>query len=165
MSKSEIHGLVAVPPGGLVPVAVACPTTGADRVEPREEELAYGFTFPASAAAPTIAHEATEVVLDVHRVYALADPALELVRELVTYACRFSGDGQKVHLSLRHRDTVLSLAVYDAHACHSCPTRRRDGLRQVQSVVRCHHGDWGLESGVGTRTWATLTDIPRRWAA
>ncbi|MCU4746240.1 MULTISPECIES: ATP-binding protein [Streptomyces] len=165
MSESQTHGLVAVPPGGLVPVSVGCPVAGADQVEPREGELAYGFTLPASAAAPAIAHEATEVILDVHRVYALADSALELVRELVTYACRFSGDGQEVHLSLRHRDRVLSLAVYDPHVCHSCPTRRPDRLRQALSVVRRHDGAWGLESGAGTRTWATLLDIPRRWAA
>ncbi|WP_369266348.1 hypothetical protein [Streptomyces harbinensis] len=155
--------LSPVPPTGF------CPPVGAGGVEPREGELAYGFSLPATAAAPVVAHETAELLFDIHRVYALAEPGLALARELTAYACRFAREGQDVHLTLHQRAGTLRLDVYDPHACTGCAGQRHDSLRQTRTLVRPYDGVCGFGAaercGAGTRTWATLTDTPRRWAA
>ncbi|MGW7291354.1 ATP-binding protein [Streptomyces xiamenensis] len=164
MSETDrLARLVPVPPTGF------CPPVGAGGAEPHPGNLAYGFSLPACPSTPVIAHETAELVFDVHRIYALAEPGLELVRALTTYACRFAREGQEVHLTLYQKENSLRVDVYDPHACHGCDDLRRDGLLETGRLVRRHHGEWGFDAserpGAGTRTWATLLDVPRRWAA
>ncbi|MFE2943243.1 ATP-binding protein [Streptomyces sp. NPDC059255] len=159
-----------------------CPPPLQDAGEPNPGNLAYGLTLPSAVATPTVAHEAAEIILDVHCVAdRLIDPALRLVRELVAYACRFTGSGEQVHFALRHDlEGALRVTVHDTHAAHAhprlaavCDERRLDALDGVPELVEAHQGAWGFGAahpfavggGIGTRTWATLVHTPRRWAA
>ncbi|MEV7868070.1 ATP-binding protein [Streptomyces sp. NPDC088124] len=160
------------------PRLTQCPPPLQDLGEPNPGNLLYGLTLPSAIASPAVAREAAEVILDVHGVAdALIDPALHLVRELVGYACRFTGAGEQVRLSLRHDlGGALRITVHDTHAAHAhprlaevCDGRRLDALDGVPGLVESHRGGWGFTSarhpGAGTRTWATLVHSPRRWAA
>ncbi|WP_194117728.1 ATP-binding protein [Streptomyces hoynatensis] len=140
--------------------------------EPHPGNLAYSFTMPCAASTPLVARETAATVFDVHRLGELFDPALLLVRELVSCACRFTEPGEEVFLSLRHREQVLRLTVYDTHERHahpllaaSCDRLRRAALRLTPELVGAHGGAWGFAAaqhpGTGTRTWATLRRAAR----
>ncbi|MFE3602508.1 ATP-binding protein [Streptomyces sp. NPDC059142] len=161
---------------GAVPGVPECPPPVPGLGEPSPGSLAYSLTLPAGPASPSVAQEIAELVLDVHEVERLIDPALEVVRELVTYACRFSGEGADVHLALRQREDTLRVTVYDTHAAHPqprlaalCAERRRSALTRTPVVVSAHRGAWGFRAaecpGAGTWTWATLVDTDRSRAA
>ncbi|MFI6702774.1 ATP-binding protein [Streptomyces sp. NPDC050509] len=161
---------------GPTPGVPECPPPLPGLGEPSPGSLVYGLTLPAGLASPAVAREIAELVLDVHEMERLIDPALVVVRELVAYACRFSGDGADVHLALRQREDTLRVTVYDTHAAHPqprlaalCDERRRSALSRTPDVVAAHRGAWGFRAaecpGAGTWTWATLVDTPRSWAA
>ncbi|WP_326611137.1 ATP-binding protein [Streptomyces scopuliridis] len=173
----------SVPQDGAPPFALhapprftQCPPPLPALGEPRPGNLDYGLTLPAALATPSIARELAELVLDVHDVDHLIDPALVLVRELVAYACRFTGDGGNVHFALRHREETLRVTVHDTHARHAhprladaCEERRRAALERTPALVAAHRGTWGFGAAdcpaAGTWTWATLVHTPRSWAA
>ncbi|MFE3602488.1 ATP-binding protein [Streptomyces sp. NPDC059096] len=170
------------PASYAVPRFTQCPPPPQDPDEPAPGNLAYGLALPSASATPSIAREAAEVILDVHCVEdTLIDPALRLVRELVFYACRFTASGEQVQLALHHDlEGALRITVHDTHAAHThphlaaaCDERRLDALGGIPDLVAAHRGTWGFGSshhlgvgaGTGTRTWATLVHVPRRWAA
>ncbi|MEV7872128.1 ATP-binding protein [Streptomyces sp. NPDC088124] len=153
-----------------------CPPQLPELGEPSPGSLAYSLTLPAGLAGPAVAWEVAELVLDVHEMEGLIDPALVVVRELVAYACRFSGDGADVHLALRQRADTLHISVYDTHAVHPlprlaalCEERRRAALPRTPDVVAAYRGTWGFHAAqcprAGTWTWATLVHSRRSWAA
>ncbi|MCP3819077.1 ATP-binding protein [Streptomyces sp. A3M-1-3] len=133
---------------------------------PAPDTLMYSLTLPAAAVSAAIARAAARVVLDTHGLRALTDPALQVVSELTTAACRFTASDE-VYLSLRYRDNALRVILYDGHPRHThprlaaaCDARRRSALRLLACVVRACDGDWGFgdarEPGGGTRMWAVL---------
>ena len=146
--------------------------------EPGADNLAYCLTMPCAASTPLVACETAAVVFDMHHLGELSDPALKLVGELVSCACRFSAPGEEVSLSLRQRAGELRLAAYDTHERHahpllaaSCDRVRRAALRQTPRLTGALGGAWGFAAakgpGAGTRTWATLPlrvgRRPGRW--
>ncbi|AXG78662.1 ATP-binding protein [Streptomyces paludis] len=152
--------------------------------DPAPGNLTYHLTLPAGMAGPIVAREVAELVLDVHDVDRLIDPALVLVRELVACACQFSEDGQDIHLGLRYRAGTLRVTVHDPHPPHpqprlaaACDERRRAALAHTPDLVSAYRGTWGFSaaqaqaqaqaqgSRAGTWTWATLVHTPRNWAA
>ncbi|MFJ9028074.1 ATP-binding protein [Streptomyces sp. NPDC102274] len=163
-------------PNPVDPPLASCPPPLPGLEEPSPRNLAYSLTLPAGLASPTVAREVAELVLDVHEMERLIDPALVVVRELVAYASRFSGDGADVYLFLRQRADTLRVTVRDTHAAHPhphlaalCAERRRSALERTPDVVAAYRGTWGFRSaqcpGAGTWTWATLVHTPRSWAA
>ncbi|MER6101119.1 ATP-binding protein [Streptomyces sp. NPDC001832] len=125
-------------------------------------------------ATPNLAEEAVEVILDGHQVQEeVMLPALLLVHELVSYACRFTGAGDQIHLALGRAAGVLQVAVYDTHAAHAhprlaaaCEERRRAALVGVPELVEKYLGTWGFGAGAyppgdGMCTWATLVHAPQ----
>lgn len=182
-SMPDTDRLVPVPPAALTryahPGAVRftqCPPPPPDTAGPHPGNLAYSITLPSAVATPAIAFEVAEILLESHHLGHLARPAMHLVRELMTCACRFTAAGEDVYLALRQRDGVLRVIAYDTHPRHShprlaaaCDQRRRAALRVVPDLVRAHRGRWGFDAAhsarAGTRTWATLALAPSRRAA
>ncbi|MGX1544557.1 ATP-binding protein [Streptomyces adustus] len=128
--------------------------------------LAYSPTFPAAPQAPSIARAATRVILRAHGLADVVEPAVQVVNELATCACRFAQSAE-VYVSLRYRDGALRVILYDGHPRHThprlaaaCDTRRHSALRVPACVVRACGGDWGFgaarEPASGTRMWAVL---------
>ncbi|MFJ1595488.1 ATP-binding protein [Streptomyces sp. NPDC088261] len=170
--------LDAVPPGPArafaafspyaVPQYSQCPPPPPDLGEPGPQNLRYGLTLPSAVATPAVAIEAAEAILDAHDAEdELIEPVLLLVGELVVYACRFTGAGEQIHLSLCGTEEALQVAVYDTHAAHrhrlmaaACDSLRVAALAAVPELVKAHHGTWGFgagyQSGGGTCTWAAL---------
>ncbi|NBM16790.1 ATP-binding protein [Streptomyces sp. GC420] len=146
---------------------VQCPPAPPDGTEPSPENLACALALPSTFTAPTLAADIARLVLTVHRLGTLTEPALLLVGELVANAVQFTPAGEYVHLALGYRDNSLRLVVHDTHARHrhprlasACDARRLSQLSLVPEVVREHDGDWGFgdahEPAGGTRTWAVL---------
>ncbi|MFJ5227151.1 ATP-binding protein [Streptomyces sp. NPDC088400] len=175
--------LTPVPPTAHAPFAhrgparfTQCPPPPPDTAEPHPGNLAYSLTLPSAVSTPAIAFEIAEVLLESHQLGRLVRPAMHLVRELMTCACRFTAAGEDVYLALRQRDGVLRVIAYDTHPRHShprlaaaCDQRRHAALRVVPDLVRTHRGRWGFDAAHsaanGTRTWATLALTPPRRAA
>ncbi|MFI9580307.1 ATP-binding protein [Streptomyces sp. NPDC052236] len=123
-------------------------------------------------ATPAIAQEAAWIVLDAHCwEEKMIDPALVLVDELVVYACRFTGSGERIHLGLCQAEDALQVTVFDTHAAHThaglaaaCDERRETALAGVLDLVQAHLGTWGFGAAyppsTGTCTWATLPHSP-----
>jgi hypothetical protein len=141
--------------------------------EPHPGNLAYSLTLPSATSTPAIAHEAAEIILDAHGLDDVIEPALLLVRELASYACRFTTAGEEIYLSLRQREDALRLTVFDTHPRHeqprllaSCDKLRRATLRLTPKLVDTYHGTWGFRAAThpctGTSTWATLANSPRQ---
>ena len=144
-----------------IPTAVDLPPT-----PPTPESLAYGLTLPAALHSPAIARTATRTILQAHGLEDVAEAAVQAVSELASCACRFT-PAAEVYVSLRYRDGVLRVILYDGHPRHAhprlaaaCEARRRAALRVLACVVRACSGDWGFgdarEPGGGTRMWAVL---------
>ena len=174
-TSTEGPGRVPLPPGVATPYPLQavprwtqCPPPGTDVREPNARNLAYGLTFPSALATPAIAQSVALFILDVHGLdERLLDTALVLVHELASYACRFTGAGEHIHLGLGHSGGALQVTVFDTHAVHAhpriaavCDDRRRTALARIPALVEDHHGSWGFGSAhypsAGTCTWATL---------
>ncbi|MGC5343875.1 ATP-binding protein [Streptomyces sp. DT171] len=160
-----------------VPRFTQCPPPLLDLAEPDAGNLAYEMALPSAAVSPAIARETAEVILDAHLLdEKVIGSALLLVHELVSYACRFTGAGEQVHLALRSVEGGLQVTVYDTHAAHShprlaafCDERRRAALERIPELVEAHLGAWGFGAtyppGAGTCTWAGLACTPPGRAA
>ncbi|MFD4023092.1 ATP-binding protein [Streptomyces sp. NPDC058576] len=145
-----------------------CPPPPPDLREPAASHFVYGLTLPSATAAPLIAHETADVVLDVHEVEdELVEPALELVHELAVHACRFTGAGEMIHLVLRRFHGVLQVVVHDTHTPHlnsrlagQCAERRRVSLTAVRELVERRGGECGFAAAhppaTGVCTWASI---------
>jgi hypothetical protein len=176
--------LTRVPESSAAPFALPspakitqCPPPPPDLREPGPQNLLYGLTLPSAVATPTIAQETAELIFDVHdTAEKLIDPALLLVRELVAYACRFTGRGEQIHLGLRQAEDTLQVTVFDTHTAHThpilaaaCDKRRETALAAVPKLVEAHLGTWGFGAAyppsAGTCTWATLIHSPEHQAA
>ncbi|MGW0826714.1 ATP-binding protein [Streptomyces sp. NPDC002845] len=151
-------------PASTCPVFTEWPDIEA--APPSPETLAYSFTLSAGPVSSRVARAATRSVLAAHGADDMADPAVQVVAELVGCAWRFT-PGAEVYLSLRFRDGALRVILYDGHARHThprlaaaCDARRRAALRVLGCVVRACEGEWGFgaarEPGGGTRMWAVL---------
>ncbi|GAB2918885.1 ATP-binding protein [Streptomyces mayteni] len=145
-----------------------CPPPFPTLPQPCPDNLAYALTLPAAAATPAVAREAAETVLDVHELDDLIEPALLLVHELVACACHFTRPGDTIHLDLRHHESRLRVTVFDAHPRHqSCDQLRHAALPLTRKLTESHRGAWGISATehpcTGTRTFATLTKVRRRW--
>lgn len=155
------------------PAVTQCPPPSPDLGAPSASHFVYGFTLPSATGTPLVAHEAAEVVLDVHGVEdALIEPALGLVRELAVHACRFTGAGEMVHLVLRRSGGGdIQAVAYDTHTPHlnsrragQCAERRRVSLAEVRELTERCGGEWGFAASyppaAGVCTWAVIAHEP-----
>ncbi|MFD3412098.1 ATP-binding protein [Streptomyces cyaneofuscatus] len=152
----------------VAPRITQCPPPPPDLGEPSASHFVYGLTLPSATAAPLIAHEAADVVLDVHEVEdGLVEPALELVHELTVHACRFTGAGEMIHLVIRRFDGILQVVVHDTHTPHlnsrlagQCAERRRVSLTAVRELAERCGGECGFAAAhppaTGVCTWASI---------
>lgn len=139
---------------------------------PAPYALSYSLTLPGELYSAAVARRTVASVLRTHNLGPLVPAAAQVTGELMA-AGWHSSPGDGLYLSVRYRDDLLRLIVYDAHGAHPhprlaalCEARRRGHLRVLAAVVRDCEGEWGFgparEPGGGTRTWATL---PYRAAA
>ncbi|RZD80965.1 sensor histidine kinase [Streptomyces albidoflavus] len=145
-----------------------CPPPPPDLREPSPSHFVYGLTLPSAGAAPLIASETADAVLDVHEVEEeLVGPVLELVHELAVHACRFTGAGEMIHLLLRRFDGVLQVVAHDTHTPHlgsrlarQCAERRRVSLTVVRELAEGWGGECGFAAAhppaTGVCTWVSI---------
>ncbi|HEY4278874.1 MAG TPA: ATP-binding protein [Conexibacter sp.] len=130
-------------PGSDLPVA------GNGGAPAQTTRTGISLTLAASADAPTLARRAAADALG-HWGQDRRDIALLVISELVTNAVRYGarGHGDRVSLSVRHRDGTTRIEVTD---------RRARGGAVAESWPR---GSGGQRSGWGLPIVAELTD---RW--
>ncbi|MEU4263770.1 ATP-binding protein [Streptomyces argenteolus] len=144
----------------LCPVAeTAAPGSGLPRV-------AVSLTLPGAHRSSAIARGAVTAALRAHGLTAYLWPAVFVAAELVAVTVSLT-PGRDLYLSLRHRDDVLRLLVWDQHPHHPAPAaeapcegRRRRALWLVAAVVDDWGGEWGTCAAPppqrGTKSWVTL---------
>jgi hypothetical protein len=124
------------------------------------------FTLPGDARSPLIGRTAIAAALEAHGLAPYIWPATLAVTELITVNARMS-PGKELYVSLRHRDDVLRLLVWDQHPQHSepdmatlCETRRRRALWLLAAVVDDWGGEWGACEAsppqIGIKSWVVL---------
>ncbi|WP_434595724.1 ATP-binding protein [Streptomyces sp. A5-4] len=153
----------------LCPVAASSGTGGQSGpyLRPRPDEgLALSLTVPCAPRSAGIVRTAFRCALHAHGLDRYALPATVAVTELIATATRLEGE-EDLYLSLRHREDVLRLVVWDQHPRHSdpdavavCEQRRRRSLWLLAAVVGDWGGDWGVGDARpphrGTKSWVVL---------
>ncbi|WP_351226098.1 ATP-binding protein [Streptomyces sp. NPDC002133] len=130
------------------------------------EGLALSLTLPGEPRSAGIARNAITSALHAHRLDPYVLPIAHGVTELIAMTARLS-PREDVYLSLRHRDDVLRLVVWDQHAQHAdpdavtlCHARRRKVLWLLNAVVDDWGGEWGICDARpphrGTKSWVVL---------
>jgi hypothetical protein len=142
-----------------------CPVTP-DAPNQSGGALAVSLTLPGEPRSAAIARNAITAVLHAHCLDPYALPATHAASELISQAATLT-PGEDVYLSLRHRENVLRLVVWDQHPTHAdpgavtlCRKRRRRALWLLAAVVDDWGGEWGVCAARpphrGTRTWVAL---------
>lgn len=153
----------------LCPVAANSGTgvpSDRDRRSRPDEDLALSLTVPCAPRSAGIVRTAFGCALRVHGLDRYAPPAALVVTELIATATRLDAE-EDLYLSLRHRDDVLRLVVWDQHPRHAdpdavavCEERRRRSLWLLAAVVEDWGGDWGVGDARpphrGTKSWVVL---------
>ncbi|MFX4294909.1 hypothetical protein [Streptomyces bohaiensis] len=148
---------------------VRCPPGRPDLRPPHAVDPDYAFTLPSALATPELVREAVESVLGIHDISGRpADSLPDIAYELVWHACRFTPEGDSVHLTVRRHAGAFHLAVHDTHERHRhsqlnsrCDARRERSFHSCATLVADHHGTCGTSPAVApTRGTLTLLSLP-----
>ncbi|MDJ0466544.1 ATP-binding protein [Streptomyces sp. H27-C3] len=136
----------------LCPVAAPSGTGAAPApyLRPRPDKgPALSLTVPCVPRSAGIVRATISCALRAHGLDRFGPPATLAVTELTATATRLDAQDD-LYLSLRHRDDVLRLVVWDQHPRHSdpdavavCEERRRRSLWLLAAVVDDWGGEWG----------------------
>ncbi|WP_405811623.1 ATP-binding protein [Streptomyces sp. NBC_01520] len=147
------------------PRTALCPSAEASSARFVPSRATVGLTLPGHPRSSAVARGAVSVVLRAHGLTAYRWPAVLVAAELVTVAAKLT-PGRDLYLSLRYRDDVLRLLVWDQHPRHPVPAAealcagRRRALWLLATVVDDWGGEWGTGEAAppqrGTRSWVTL---------
>ncbi|MFF3453340.1 ATP-binding protein [Streptomyces sp. NPDC002730] len=148
-----------------------CPVAATDRPTvpgglPPAPGLALSLTVPGEPCSAAIVRTAMASALHVHGLDRYTPPATLAVTELMATATKLT-PSRDLYLSLRHRDDVLRLVVWDQHPQHTdpdavtlCDERRRRALWLLTAVVDDWGGEWGVCDALpphhGTKSWVVL---------
>lgn len=128
--------------------------------------LALSFTLPGDVRSALIGRMAIAAALKTHGLAPYAWLTTLAASELITVTARMS-PGKELYVSLRHRDDVLRLLVWDQHPHHLdpdvatlCESRRRRALWLLAAVVDDWGGEWGACEAsppqLGIKSWVML---------
>lgn len=148
------------------PSAAPCPAVEASAPRFASPRAAVSRTLPGHPRSSAVARGAVTAALRAHGLTAYRWPAVLIAAELVAVAGVLT-PGRDLYLSLRYRDDVLRLLVWDQHPHHPVPAaealcggRRRRALWLLAAVVDDWGGEWGTCEASppqrGTKSWVTL---------
>ncbi|MFI5802541.1 ATP-binding protein [Streptomyces sp. NPDC051561] len=130
------------------------------------DALALSVTLPAEPRSAAIARTAVAAALDAYHLDRHTLAATLVITELIATAARLAPHTD-LYLSLRHRDDILRLVLWDQHPPHLdpdtrtvCTTRRIRSLWLLSVTVEDWGGEWGITPSTpphqGTKTWVNL---------
>ncbi|WP_405665206.1 ATP-binding protein [Streptomyces sp. NBC_01166] len=128
--------------------------------------LVLSLTLPGDPRSAAVGRHAVAASLPRYGLHSYAWPVTLAVTELIAVNAALT-PGRELYLSLRHRDDVLRLVLWDQHPRHTdpdtltlCEARRRRALWLLAAVVDDWGGEWGVTEGPpphrGTKSWALL---------